>query len=159
MKNVLFFGIWILLFAGCSLHNQTFSTFKQFNDVNVSDSLEITDKKTSLLVKSFLTYWHARQNGDTNTSYQYELPYQRYITPYNKYKKLVSGLYYGKRTELKNITFSHNQNIAIIDRNVYLQNNFSYPKKDKWIFFKNRWYHKFYQTVLPPKTKEEVEFQ
>jgi hypothetical protein len=148
----------LFLITGCTT-SPTVPKIQTFEDVNVSDSIHASDAKTVDLINSFLFYWHARQNGDTNTSYYYELPYQKYVTPYEKYKKLISGLYYGVRTELNRISFQHNNNIAIITRKVYVSKGVSFPKKDKWIYYGNRWYHRFFQTVLPPKSAEEVEFQ
>jgi len=159
MKNYLFLlSFPLLLLGGSPATPPPSGVGVQFPDVNLSRDLNLSDPKRRALAESFLRYWHAREKGDTNTTYSYELPYQRYITPYHIYSKEVGGLYYGVKTELREISFP-DRNVAIIVRRVYYSDGSFYDKKDKWIFSHGRWYHKYYQTVFPPNNGEEMEFQ
>ena len=129
-----------------------------FEDVNLSQDLNLSTPKHRALANRFLHYWHARQHNEINTTYSFELPYQRYVTPYHIYRRRLGGLYSGARTQLHSISFPH-EDVAIIVRRVYRPNGSFYDRKDKWIFTNGQWYHKYYQTVFPPKGKEEMEFQ
>ncbi len=144
------FIIIVLLFAGCGTAIHTFE-----NAQVTKRYLNTKDKKEQLLVKRFLEYWHYRANGELEKSYSYELPYQRFLTPYKKYKGLIGG-YKGSKTTLVGIKFKNDT--AIITRKVRFGKK-ELTRYDKWIFVKDNWYHKFYQTIFPPKDIEEAKFQ
>ena len=149
---LIFYLVIIILIGGCDIRIPKFSDVT-YNQKNITAST----KKEQLLIKRFMEYWHYRQNGDFQKSWKYELPYQRYVTPYQKYKALISNIP-GKRTVMEKVTYIE-PNLAIIVRKVYKNKSSSFLKKDKWIYAKDNWYHKFYQTIFPPETTEEAEFQ
>ena len=140
----------IFLISGCSL--------KIPNSPNVSynNHVKLDKRKTKLLVKRFIEYWDSRIKGDAKRSWEYELPYQRYLTPFDDYRRLLSG-YAHTKIELADIHFL-DPDTAIITRKVHTKRK-TYQRKDRWIYVKDNWYHKFYQSVLPPETVEEADFQ
>jgi len=142
----------LLLIEGCSIRIPTVSDVI-YNKKNVIAK----KRKERLLIKRFVEYWHYRQNGDFKNSWKYELPYQKYVISYKKYKALISNTP-AKKTVLEKIIYLE-PNLAIIIRKIYKNKNSSFMRKDKWIYVKDNWYHKFYQTIFPPETKEEAEFQ
>jgi len=142
--------LMILLIGGCGIkipHSKNVAY-----DQNLS-----SNKKAKLLVKRFVEYWDARVRGDAKKSWEYELPYQKYLTDFQTYRKLLTG-YEKSQIVLKRIIFQNN-NKALIEREVFIGHKEKVNKKDKWYYVKDNWYHKFYQSALPPKTVEEAKFQ
>jgi len=157
-RYILYFAT-LFLFLGCSARNELLqSKHIQIKNVYVEKHISQNEILHQKLIQRFKEYWHYRQNGDYKKSYEYELPYQRYLIPFIKYKSLAAGSYVGDKTILKGIQLDKKSGAAILQRRVYF-GNFYKDKKDKWIFVNGQWYHKFYQSILPPKTKEEAEFQ
>ena len=146
---VILFSI-IFLISGCSLK------IPHSPNVSYSNHVKMDSRKTKLLVKRFVEYWGSRIKGDAKKAWEYELPYQRYLTPFKEYRKLLSG-YARAKIELVNIQFL-DPDRAIIVRRVHIKHK-TLQKKDLWIYVKDNWYHKFYQSILPPKTLEEADFQ
>lgn len=112
--------------------------------------------KQRLLQKRFQEYWHAR-SIDLHKAYEYELPYQRYIGDFSLYKKLVVKTKKGTKAQIVKIEYPH-PNIAIIQRQMIFGKKQSL-RKDKWIYVNGQWYHRYYQSVLPPSNTEEAQFQ
>ena len=149
----------LFFFLGCSVkHELLQSTHIQIKDVYVERHISQNEPLYRKLIQRFKEYWHYRQKGDYKKSYEYELPYQRYLMPFIKYKPLAAGSYVGNKTILKDMYLDKKNGIAILQRRVYFDNSYK-DKKDKWIFVNGQWYHKFYQSILPLKTEEEAEFQ
>lgn len=140
-----------LLLIGCSIK------LPSSKYVLIKNKKILTNKKENLLAKRFIEYWDARIKGNTAKSWQYELPYMRYIMPYGTYKSMAKG-YYGNKVILIQLEPKRNNEIIII-RKVFINPKHFVIKKDKWFYIKDNWYHKFYQAVLPPQSKEEAEFQ
>lgn len=145
MKNTAFviLGIVVLMFSGCE--NSHFHLSHQSNQ-----------EKQKLLEKRFQDYWNARAT-DLKEAYQYELPYQRYLNDFSSYKKLVVKIKKGTKAKILKVEYPH-PNVAVIDR----QMNFGKKhvlRKDKWIYVDGQWYHRYYQSVLPPSNVEEAQFQ
>jgi len=135
----------ILMFFGCE------SRVEEYKDVNVS-SFVPSSPKEELLVKRFARYWHDRVNGDYNSSYELELPSQRFVVPLESYKNVL-GLYKKWQVDFLGVSYPH-PDIAIVKRKMKMKNK-SWTRLDKWIFVDGNWYHKFYQTALPPIGEEE----
>lgn len=139
-----FFSIFVIInLIGCSSLQQPFPATQQ--------------EKRQLLQKRFTEYWQARMQGDYRKSWQYELPSQRFLTSFERYKAMASG-YKGMKVEFGKILYI-SPDEAIIERRIKTSQKSVVVKKDKWFFVKDNWYHKFYQSVFPPKTDEEAEFQ
>ena len=144
--------IGILFLGGCA------SILPSFENVSYNKNLlDLRDERAFKLTKRFLEYWHARAQGDYEKSWQYELPYQRYFLSFEKYRSLASG-YKGSVIELKKIDFIAPDE-AIVERKVFFSDKKGVVKKDKWYEIDGKWYHKFYQSILPPESFEEAEFQ
>jgi hypothetical protein len=143
--------VFLAFFAGCAPKTAT------YNDVLVTLPKENLSLKERRLVRRFQEYWHYRLNGDLKKTYEYELPYQRFLLSYKEYKGLLDG--YGKRArvELVSISFLH-PDVAVIKRKIVTRKR-TFEGKDKWLRVNGEWYHKFFQNILPPKNKEEEEFQ
>jgi len=131
-----------IIMVGCSLHRPKPFTYQE---------------KKELLSKRFVGYWEARTKGDYKKSWLYELPFQRYLKSYKWYKEMAPG-YKGVQVKLNKI-LSMTQNEAIIERKILYSKKNWVLKKDKWFYIKDNWYHKFYQSVFPPETQDEAEFQ
>jgi len=152
MNRLVLLILLVVLFVGCSVKlpsSQYASIEKNRNSLN--------DHKKLLLAKRFIEYWDARIKGDTAKSWQYELPYMRYISTYENYKPMARG-YYGKKVVLMRVE-PQNKDQAIVLRKVYITPDRYVVKKDQWFYVKDNWYHKFYQAILPPKSAKEAEFQ
>ncbi|SMC10165.1 hypothetical protein [Nitratiruptor tergarcus] len=145
------FLLFTALFWGCA------TKIPSYQNIKINKAYFQGSSKEKKLVSAFANYWQARIKGDYKTSFSYELPYQQYIKDFNKYKELIGGIYKGTTITLKNIKYSH-PNIAIVTRVVKIGKNL-YPRKDKWIYIDGKWYHKFYQTILPPRNPEDADFQ
>jgi len=159
INSIIIYIITIILFLGCSAKNKHLkSKHLKITDVYVKQYIFKNDNLQQKLIQRFKEYWHYRQKGDYNKSYMFELPYQRYLMPFPKYKALAAGSYVGKKTVLEKINLDKKNSQAILQRKVYF-NNLYRIKKDKWLYINGQWYHKFYQSILPPKTEEEAEFQ
>ena len=141
MRRVYYFFI-LVVFVGCSFHQP--------------HPLTLQEKK-QLLQKRFLEYWQARTAGNYQKSWEYELPSQRFLSSFNRYKITAPGYKGTKVTLYKIVLFTPTQ--AVVERKIEDKKGHTFIKKDKWFFVKDNWYHKFYQSILPPKTKEEAEFQ
>jgi hypothetical protein len=136
-----------LLFGGCSVKLPSYKEVKVRGDLS-----SIKEKK---LAKAFMEYWRARVRGDYKTSYRYELPYQRYILDYDSYRKKIGNIYPKAKVILVKIDYL-SPNVAIISRDVKFKKKI-YHKKDKWIYVDGKWYHKFYQNILP--SLEDAQYQ
>jgi len=142
MKSAISFVlvIWTIIAAGCA---------------NLHTPITNQDKQ-KLLEKRFQGYWDARATN-LKEAYQYELPYQRYINDFSLYKKLVVKTKKGTKAQIVKIEYPH-LNIAIIQRRMIFGKKQSL-RKDKWIYVDGQWYHRYYQSVLPPSNMEEAQFQ
>ena len=150
MKRIFLFAVLFWIFGGCSMR-----TIPTYSDVTYHQ-IKISDSKTKRLVERFVEYWHARTQGDMKKAWKFELPYQKFLSSFKKYKAEVGG-YKGAKIELVGIRYEV-PNIAIVTRKVRIGKNVML-KKDKWLYIKDTWYHKYYQTIFPPETMEEAEFQ
>lgn len=142
---LLFFIIFI---SGCS----SIVLQPHYSDVNIT--VQNIDHR---LAKRFSEYWFYRLHKQYANSYRYELPYQQYVIPLQEYKSQLDG--YGK--EAKVILYDimmPRRYMAIIKKKI-ITKDVTLFSKDKWIKVDGEWYHKFFQNVLPPTTKEEEEFQ
>jgi hypothetical protein len=149
-NNWLFLIFWMFFTWGCV------SGKPSYPDISYNAKL-LTTKEQEALAKRFAHYWHARIHEDYGTSWEMELPYQRFLMDFKNYKSLAGG-YKGAHVRLEKIEFIYPDE-AVIDRVVIYPNNKQFVKKDKWYRVKGRWYHKFYQSVLPPKSVEEARYQ
>lgn len=149
MKKLVLFFMVFFLFSGCLT--------KQPSTPNVTMEYKgIKNKKTKKLIDSFREYWQMRVEGNYKKSYQFELPYQRYIIDYEKYRKML-GLYAKNKVILVDIVYPH-KDIAIVTRKMQGRKKVQL-KKDKWIYVNGKWYHKFFQTIFPPLNEQEAEYQ
>jgi len=146
MIKYVFIIFALLAFFGCESKVEKY----EYKDVNIS--LTPSSKKEALLVQRFAQYWHKRLNGDYNSSYDFELPSQRYLVSLKEYKNVL-GLYKGSKADLVHISYPH-PDIAIVTRKMRIKNK-AFTRLDKWLFIDDNWYHKFYQTALPPIGEEE----
>jgi len=151
MNRLILFILLVTFFGECSV--QLPSSKYAF----IGDKKNLATHKRVLLAKRFIEYWDARIKGDTAKSWKYELPYMKYISPYESYKSMARG-YYGKKVVLIRIE-PQNENQVIVTRKVYITPDHFLIKKDKWLYIKDNWYHKFYQAILPPQSAKEAEFQ
>lgn len=106
------------------------------------------------LLKRCNEYWQARAKGDMRKAWEYELPYQKYLTSFEEYAAQVGP---SDKTICTKILEKDNKE-RIVQRKITIGKR-NILKKDKWIFVKDNWYHKFYQTIFPPETEEEADFQ
>lgn len=150
MKNAIFPILIAIFFSACSFHTlPKYKNVSILNDHNIS-----SDQK---LLKRVAEYWHYRLHNDYQHSYTYELPYQRYLIPLKAYKSLIDG--YGKNAKIEIISVKFpNPYTAIVQRRIKTSTTILFSK-DKWVNVDGEWYHKFFQNILPPKNKEEQEFQ
>ncbi len=146
---IVIFVLWT--FIGCSI-----GSIPQYPNVGYEKNIIKSDKKERKLVKRFVEYWYARTQGDLNKSWEYELPYQKFLGSFKRYKAEVGG-YEGAKIKLLRIKYL-TPSEAIIMREVQMGKK-RLVKKDKWFYLKDNWYHKYYQTIFPPETMEEAEFQ
>ena len=155
MIQVLSIFILFLIMDGCSLTapQRPQVTIK---NVVIDSHIHIKSPKSRQLIQRFKEYWHYRMIGDYQKAFAYELPYQQYVITLKKYRLITGGQYMADKILLKDITYQNN--CAVVKRIVIL-NEYNISKKDKWCYVKDNWYHKFYQSILPPKTIEEAEFQ
>lgn len=151
MKTRALLLLFILIFTGCGVYKTSYP------NVVVPKSIEFKDKKTKLLIQRFQQYWFYRTHGDYNKSWLYELPHYRFKEFLENYK-VMAGSYANTKIVLKKITYMH-PNVAIIERDVVFEDNTTVSKKDKWIYIKDNWYHKFYQAIFPPQSNKEAIFQ
>lgn len=151
MNRLIVFILLVAFYGECSVQ------FPSSKYALVENKKNFTTQKKVLLAKRFIEYWDARIKGDTARSWKYELPYMQYIFPYESYKSMARG-YYGKKVVLMRIE-PQNDNEAIVIRKVYIAPDHFLIKKDKWLYIKDNWYHKFYQAILPPQSAKEAEFQ
>ena len=150
-----FLIIILFILSGCDKKISS-SKNSELEYVTYNKTIKIKNEKESLLIKRFLEYWDARVKNNSELTWRYELPYQKYLIDFKDYKNLLSG-YKNTKISLNKILKLTNQE-AILERYT-TGNNKTITKKDKWIYIKNNWYHKFYQSILPPKDMEEAEFQ
>jgi hypothetical protein len=153
MNKAIKFGVIIVIFflSGCGVISQ-----KNLTGVSINQKVKVSNYKEKKLMKRFLQYWHARTKGDMKTAWKYEMPYQKFLDGFNKYKSEVSG-YRGSTIELIKVEYP-SKDVAIVVRRVRVGGK-ELLRKDKWIYVKDNWYHKYYQSVFPPETEEEAEFQ
>lgn len=141
----------ILLFSACSIHS-----LPQYKNVTINSDQNISSTPQKLLTR-VAEYWHYRLYNDYEHAYEYELPYQRYLVPLKAYRGLIDG--YGKNAKIEIISIKFpNPYTAIVQRRIKTSKAILFSK-DKWVNVDGEWYHKFFQNILPPKNKEEQEFQ
>ena len=145
MARLLFLGIVgiALIFGGCGekLEKYKFSSI----DANVSLS---TDEEIGL-ANRFLKYWDARSRKDFETSYQMELPYNRYLKTYNMYEAEGQSIFENFHTVLLSVRFDKDEkNIAWIQRK-YIHKDTVLLLNSKWINVHGTWYHKYTFSVFP----------
>ncbi len=153
MRKGFFSVVTIALFLlnGCSEKPQ-----ERYENVTIKEQKSFS-KKEQDLVKRFSAYWHYRLKNQLDKSYQYELPYQRYLISVDDYKSQIDSYGEGTKVELASISYI-SPNIVAVKRLIKTPKR-KYTLKDKWVYVNGTWYHKFFQNILPPKNKEEAEFQ
>jgi len=159
MKKILIFiSLLIILtlpFFILRLKNE--NILKVHNSSNIKVEYVPLNNKEKKLLRRFSLYWLYRIQGELDKSFEYELPYQKYIDGIKSYKSKIESLNSRTLTILKDIIYPY-PNVAIIERELRLGNRV-FKKKDKWIYIDGEWYHKYYQNILPPMNKEEMLFQ
>ena len=150
-KSSVFFWIaGLFLFWGCE------TKIPHYEEVLVE--VKPHSEKERQLIKNFVEYWHIRIKGKPKEALQYELPYQKYIDGWKGYKAKVVPLNKDTKIVLKSIEYPH-PDVAIVTRKIILNENRSWIKNDKWIYVEGKWYHKYYQNILPPLNEEDARFQ
>lgn len=101
------------------------------------------------LVKSFKEYWELFEKGEYDETYEYELPYQKFLHSKKWYKNFMLGSKKHLKFAISKIKIDpENKNIVYI----YIKFHNKYKKftqRDKWIKVDGIWYHKFIDTILP----------
>lgn len=77
--KVLFFFISVLLGAGCAKHYDYVT--------KLSKDIHIYSRSQVSLLNSAMNYREALSKEDLKTAYNYELPYQKYLLPFNEYRQ------------------------------------------------------------------------
>jgi hypothetical protein len=147
LKNTLFFlaaFFSILLIAGCSMHTE-------YRFVSSSPTLELSDSSLKELSVRHKEYWELRANKESEKSYLYELPYLRFLHPYQKYETFTAS----SRKKFKVVQFSITKtdaDRAIVKHELILDQQTRAQIDDYWVLVSGKWYHYFEFSKLPAFT-------
>ena len=111
---------------------------------------EVEKSAGKALANAVDRYWSAFSAHDLETTYAMELPYQRYLHPFDWYRHFRADAKKGFTVTVTKVQkVPDNPNIVYL----YLSIDFNGDKgatRDKWIRVGDTWYHKFIDTLLPP---------
>jgi len=149
-KNNIIILVFALLFLGCEKREaHTASSCSNFQyahkDGNFSQNIS---KELTELSCSHLQYWEYRSKKEFEKSYNYELPYQRFIYSNDWYKRFHSPDE-GNFSILQVEIIQKSPEFAEIKTKKILKDGYSYTFLDKWYRVGNKWYHKMKTTYLP----------
>ncbi len=121
-----------------------FATFLFSAQITFNNSLLIP----SSLKEKFISYWQARANKEFYKTFNYEMPYLRYLYSKDWYEDFFSSSPRFKSIYVKN--FECKGNICfftLLLKPKYSKDTIFY--KDKWVKVDNTYYHRFNDLLLP----------
>jgi hypothetical protein len=122
---------------------------KHYEYADVDQNLSVGSKEESALLNRTLEYWNARSSHDFKTSYEMELPYNRFLKTFELYDAESKSLYNGFHTTIKRIELSKKDpRIAWVFRE-YKYDDKKLNMRSKWILVDGKWYHKYDFSVFP----------
>ncbi len=146
MRKGLFAVLTILSamwFAGCSDKPGHY----EFAGLDANVTLDSSEQKA--LADRVLRYWDARSRHDFESAYKIELPYDRFLKPFEIYKAEGGSLYKGFHTQVMRMQFDpSDRRIAWVFRE-YRYDDKRLPMRSKWIRVNGTWYHKYNFSVFP----------
>lgn len=94
----------------------------------------------------FVDYWSYRANKEFYKTYNFELPYLKYLYSKDSYED-----YFNNAPRIKKITVKRiicKENVCFVDLLLHIYKNNVYYK-DEWVNVDNVWYHRFNDRGLP----------
>ena len=120
-----------------------------YEQTSIESNLTLKNDKERLLAETFVEYWHLRNKREFKESYQYELPYFRYITSYEQYKPQVGAYNFDFQTRLIGIEYPHHRDDVVTVKRSYRKNDFHSVEKETWVYVNGKWYHDFQFSPFP----------
>ncbi len=122
---------------------------KHFEYAGVDANVSLDTPRREALAERVMEYWDARSRHDFKTSYEMELPYDRYLKEYSLYEAEGRSLFKGFFTQVTKIRIdSGDSRIAWVSRD-YRYDDKNLKMRDKWILVNGVWYHKYFFSVFP----------
>jgi len=133
----------VLFFSACTDRNV------HYQYAALDQNLSLEDENIEALSRAFLEYWDAVSRHDFNLSYRYELPYIRFLKPFEEYKAESNVLLKHFHVTMKSYECEDNG-----CRVVEVTREFRVGKKrrlfrSKWIRLDGKWYHKYDFSLFP----------
>lgn len=109
-------------------------------------NLVLVDSDSKVLLKRALEYWNLHSQKKFEQSYQFEMPYQRYIYSLEQYQNFNAPNYKEYTIIIEKISI-HGSEATLNLKYRLDKRRFSF--KDKWIKIKDKWYHQMKTKKLP----------
>jgi hypothetical protein len=127
----------ILFITGCT---------PEIQNVTVDFDLNKTTQLEKKLIQRYKTYWYYFSNNDWDKTYDFELPYQRFFFPIERYKHHFTTA--KKDFNIKLISINRkNINISYL-KSEFIKDKLKYQFDDKWVNVNGTWYHKFHSNTF-----------
>jgi hypothetical protein len=146
MTNLLKIAIltlFISLFFGGCVSSYQFA----FKD----PSLQLKDESLKALSQRDLSYWEHMSQKEFDASYDYELPYLRYLKSLEWYKNFNATNNQKFTIKQYDITLVDSHR-AIIKHYYHGSDGHSLNLEDRWVLVQNEWFHYFELSKLPIDT-------
>lgn len=98
------------------------------------------------LKNRFVDYWNYRAHKEFDKTYNYEMPYLKYLHSKEEYEDYFEDAPRIKKIIVKNINCKNN--ICYISLLLKIYHNYVFFK-DKWVKVDNIWYHRYNDMLLP----------
>ena len=146
MKLLYVGALLVFAFMGCS------ERVPQSKFVSIDQNVTFDSEKSQKLRNRFIAYWDARSRHEFDKSYEFELPYIRFLKDEDTYKSELSVTFKGYETVMTKLEFDDKaQSRATVYRK-YIKDDVELRMKTRWYYVNGRWY-RAYDFSLFPKSR------
>lgn len=131
------------LFLGCS------DRLSKSKYVSVDENVSLETESLRALRNRFVEYWDARSLHEFDKTYMYEMPYQRFLKPFDVYSGELSVTFNEYNTVLKAIRFENEEKDTATVFREYIKDDVVLHQKTVWYLVNGTWYRKYAFSLFP----------
>lgn len=136
-RNIALFFL-LFTFSGCE---------PKYQFASLDENLSFKSSEERSLSKRHLAYWELMSQKKFTETYDFELPYQRYIYGEEWYHKFFEGNNKEYKIIFKALEWLDEHSAVVHTEYIRQKNRHTF--KDKWFYVNGKWYHMFPTSKLP----------
>lgn len=143
LARIVFAVSLVYLLLGCS------DRVSKSKYVTVDENVSMETQSERALRNRFVEYWDARSLHDFDKTYTYEMPYQRFLKPFEVYSGELSVTFSEYNTVLKAIRFENEARDTATVFREYIKDDVILHQKTAWYLVNGTWYRKYAFSLFP----------